>query len=191
MEDELAEKIINAIINAVLEMGGEEDNLRKVIEDRNLASEIAKLVFVPQAYTAIVNYSKTLKQMIAAGRYEYVDDDMTAENFPIDGQGQEEVEYKLVHFNRFVCTHEVLDELKRRGLRAAKLEELLAFGKKYPKIQLSFPIVGLGSVSLDYRFPEVPSLSRVDDERDLSLEQYRQEWWDNYRFLAVCSCKSI
>ena len=46
--------------------------------------------------TISVDYSETLEQMIAAGRYDWKNSDLTAKRFPIKGKGIVEFEAMLV-----------------------------------------------------------------------------------------------
>ncbi len=94
-----------------------------------------------------VDYSTTLEQMIAEGKYDWSNSDINSKNFPTASQvGQVTVNVELVHFNRNIGSEEALQELDKVGYRPANLSELLAFGAKYPDRQREFPIVALGSV---------------------------------------------
>lgn len=133
-----------------------------------------------------VDYAMTLPQMIAAGKYDWVNSDITQKNFPIEPSGAVEVPLELVDFGRSVGSDEVLAEFDRRGLRAATLPELLALGAAYPDLQRQFPIVALGSVWQDRDGDRlVPVLGVDDDGRDLGLDWFEREWHDDYRFFAV------
>ena len=98
------------------------------------------------SFKVTVDYSKTLEQMIADGKYDWKNSDIKAKNFPLNGQGTTAVNIELVHFNRNIESDTALAELDKMGLRPATLPELLAFGAKYPDKQREFPIVALGSV---------------------------------------------
>lgn len=126
--------------------------------------------------------------MIAAGNYDHRNSHITAENFPITGNGQVTTEIVLVHFNRDIESDDAVKEQEQMGLRPATLPELLAFGAKYPDVQREFPIVALGSSWVDpFGDRHVPSLDRWDDERELYLDYYDDGWDGDCRFLAVRS----
>lgn len=133
-----------------------------------------------------VDYGKTLAEMIESGRYDWTNDDITSKRFPIRGEGKVERALVLVHPNRMVSTDEALSELDRRGLRPAKIEELLALGITRPELQKEFPIVALGSHWVDPHGDRYFAyLDWDDDERNLRLRWYGNVWYEIYRFLAV------
>lgn len=145
------------------------------------------------SYSICVDYGQTLKVMIKAGQYNWVNDDITHKQFPHDtSQGTEEVAIEVVHFNRYIEIRAVVTELEAMGMRPATIEELLALGAKFPDLQWEYPIVALGSVwaapsGIDY----VPHLYKDDSGRGLGLYSWWRGAWglvwdDDYRFMAVC-----
>jgi len=189
--------IMQVIVNAVLEMGGSDEDLHRLLTDSGLVKKIAELIMsgkqkveekASEIYKVVVDYSATLAEMIKAGKYDWFNDDITDKHFPIQGTGKNEVELVLVHLNRNATTKEVLEHLNGQGLEPAKIEHLLAFGSTYPELQRQFPIIALGSVWVDshgYRY--YPSLYSFDSKRRLSL-YWRGDgghWGDACRFLAV------
>ncbi|MBI3825640.1 MAG: hypothetical protein HY294_06580 [Candidatus Rokubacteria bacterium] len=137
------------------------------------------------AFPVTVDYHWSLDAMIKAGRYGWVNLDITAEHFPVK-PGPAEVSIELVHFDRVMSSDDVLAEFDRRGLRPATLPELLSFGAKYPEKQREFPIVALASVwRFWYGFRGVPFLWGLAGGRDLSLI-WLDDWWiAHFRFAAV------
>jgi len=138
-------------------------------------------------YKVVVDYAMSLPDMIAAGRYDWTNRDITAENFPFSGEGQKKVDLELIHLNRDASTKEVLEELDRRDLRPGTIEELLALGAKYLELQKKFPIIAFGSV---WRVPNggrvVLYLYWSGIERSLDLDDDdARRWDDDCRFLAV------
>jgi hypothetical protein len=97
-------------------------------------------------FPVVVNYNRTIEQLVKAGKYDWSNPDITSKNFPSNKKGNAQVSIQLVHFDRTMTSDEVLKELDKQGLRPATLPELLAFGAKYPDKQREFPIVALGSV---------------------------------------------
>jgi hypothetical protein len=96
-------------------------------------------------FTVTIDYSRTLDEMIAAGRYDWKSSDITATHFPIDGSGTVEAKVSLVRIGRYATTREVEKHLDGLGLKSARIEHLLAFGKRYPDKQRECQIVALGS----------------------------------------------
>ncbi len=56
-----------------------------------------------ETYRVVVDYDKSLADMIAAGPYDWTDSwevrEFIAEHFPVSGEGQKKVELQLVHLN--------------------------------------------------------------------------------------------
>ena len=137
-------------------------------------------------YHVTVNYGLSLTEMIRAGRYDWVDPNITSDNFPINGKGTKEVALELVHFNRYInSSEEVIRELGKKGLRPATIVELLAFSAKYTDVMRQSTIAALGSVwlSLDGR-RRVPSIWGGRG-LGLGLDSFESGWNGEYRFLAV------
>ncbi len=139
----------------------------------------------PLVLKVVVDYSMTLAEMIASGRYDWKNDDITTERFPVKGKGKVETTVELIHLNRVIATDEVKKEIDKMGMRPATMEELLAFGATFPEVQRRFPIIALGSVSQLGDFRDVPFLDVDDSERGLSLDWSDDEWGERCRFLAV------
>ena len=140
-----------------------------------------------RAYSIDVDYRKSLSQMIDVGEFDWVNDKIVEENFPHDPErGEVGVTIELVDFNSIPDSKMILTRLSKRGLRPANLEELCAFGAKFPKVQNRFPIVALGSI---YSGPEeeqlIPFLHRTDNERDLDLARFNCLWDRDTRFASV------
>jgi hypothetical protein len=137
-------------------------------------------------FKVTVDYGLTPEQMIAAGRYDSVDGVITSAHFPVQGEGKVEREFVLVHFNEVMTTDEVLSELDRRGLRPAKIEELLALGATRPDLQREFLLEALGSsFKDDIGVHSYPCLYGLGVDRGLGLD-YDVNGLDEFsRFLAV------
>lgn len=135
--------------------------------------------------TLTVNYDISLGTMIAAGNYDWVDDNIIGKHFPISENGKAEVLVELVHFDRTISTDDATLELARRGLRPATLAELLAYGAKFPEDQRKFPIVALGTGAVMGGKRHVAVLYRFGVKRYLSLGWAGSDWDDFCRFLAV------
>ena len=137
-----------------------------------------------------VEYDMALEQMIEAGEYDFVNDDITVEHFPLNKRENDAVELYILHFDYGVTTEQVLRLLDIYGLRPAELSELLSLGIYYPDIQRDHPLVALGSEwqSTDGHV-NIPILREFDGQRKLSLywNDPNNTWWISYhRFVAVC-----
>ncbi len=171
---------------------------------KKIVASLKAVVHPGLGITLSVDYSRSLAKMVKAGNYDYVNNNIIEKNFPLHFRSQTEVtavgggpfrtpgrvhedngEFVLVHLDRIATTDEVLQHLNKLGLEPAEIEELLAFGEKYPDIQREYPIVVLGSVwrSPDgYRF--CPGLYGDSGRRVLRLRWIDYRWHEDYRFLA-------
>ncbi len=202
----MARKDIASIISGAGWIAGFADKLIRGLRDRNVNDEqIHSLVTdngqVPMdrildvvaeyfhaaanVFTLPVNSALPLAEAIAAGKYDWVNPDITPDRFPIFGEATVEVEMRFVHFNCAMESDNVLKELDQAGLRPATLAELLAFGAKYPDKQREFPIIALGSVWQDrYGDRNVPGLWNDASVRRLRLNWFDSGWDEDCRFLA-------
>lgn len=133
----------------------------------------------------IVDYGQTLEQMIAAGRYDWKNDDITAKRFPIEGKGTVEFEAVLFHFDKDISSEDAKKQIEEAGYEVGKIEHVLSFGANYPEEQRKFPIVGLDSVGEVLGDRCVPYLVRYDSGRFLYLGWWGGDWGADCRFLGV------
>jgi hypothetical protein len=138
------------------------------------------------AYPLSVDYGRSVGDAVGGGYYDWASTSITSKNFPTKRQGVAEVPVELIHFNRDISTDKALRELDRMGFRPAEIHELLAFGEKYPEVQLEFPVVALASVWQDrYGFRYVSYLGRSGSERGLYLYRIEDDWDGIARFAVV------
>lgn len=186
----VALSLVQGLVKAVKQAGGSDDDLHRLVTDEgksNLA-KVAELIVgkVHRVFKVVVDYSRDLGQMIAAGKYDWTDNDITADNFPVKGEGRQEREVALFHFNRVISSNDAIKEMASAGYRPATIEELLALGQVQPELQRQFPIVALGSVCRDPRGHRlVPYLCGSAVGRRLGLLCFDADWVERYRFAAV------
>ncbi|MEK7478004.1 MAG: hypothetical protein AAB645_01385 [Patescibacteria group bacterium] len=138
-----------------------------------------------EKYSAIVDYGLSLALMIQRGKYNWVNDRITAEWFLTDN-GRWEVECKIVHFDQKISSEDAVRKMKEHGLKPAKIEELLAFDAVYPDFKREFPvIIALGSVMNIAGDRRVPVLERNNAEYSLNLNVWCGDWSANRHFLVV------
>ena len=137
----------------------------------------------------IVDYGMSLDEMIAAGNYDWKNDDLNAKRFPIVGTGRVEFEDTIFHFDRYISSEDAVKEIiaadPKNPWEPGKIENILAYGAKNPEEQRKFPIVGLGSVGEVNGDRLVSCLNRNDSKRDLDLRWWGAGWNASYRFLGV------
>ncbi len=183
--------IIQGLLKEVQKLGGGDEQVRKLAtpEGESLLAELAqKLVgAVRQTFRVVVDYGRDLGQMITEERYDYVNPNITTtENFPVKGEGRQEREIVLFHFNCYISSDDAIAEMKRAGYEPGDIVDLLALGETQPELQRQFPIVALKSV---WRNPRgnrfVPYLDGSDAGRSLSLRYFDGGWHERFRFAAV------
>jgi len=180
------------LLKLVAQSGIKRDGLQALLESGRFSALLREFmedgVPEPSTYTLFVDYDRSLADMIKAGRYDWTNDDITVEHFPLNKRESGEVELHVVHFGCHMTTKEVLAELDKRGLRPAELPELLALGSAHPDLQRDYPLVALGSGWPDpYGDLYVPILREDDDKRNLDLGWVDPgiQWVGSYRFVAV------
>jgi hypothetical protein len=156
-----SEEFINQVVNLAMKTGGTvRDSLR-----------------------IVVDYSKSLAEMVKAGKYNWVNIDITADHFPVKGSGKTDLIAEILGYGDYVSSEEIIKDMDRRGFRPATIAELLAFDEAYPDKQREFPIVALGSV---WQNPNdlvfVVYLLEQNSRRSLAL--WCGLWYDYHRFLA-------
>ncbi|MFA6227620.1 MAG: hypothetical protein WC668_00310 [Patescibacteria group bacterium] len=148
-------------------------------------------------YDVIIDPSKNLAQMIAAGRYDWPNPNIIADHFPFNGAGKRKIKVELLHFNRdfsngdqiIAKLKEVNDWLAKQGANYrylfAQIEELLALGAAHPELQRLYPIAALGSIwrRAGYRF--FACLSGDGARRALSLDCLGGGFSGVWRFAVV------
>lgn len=131
-----------------------------------------------------IDYNQTLDEMTAAGQYDWFNDDITAERFPITGKGVVTCETKLLHFGCNLTSEEPLRAMKADFWRTPKIEHLLTFGAAYPDEQRKFLIIAL-IVDTAHGKIIAPFLYGDDKIRGILLRACGGTWHDRCRFLAV------
>ena len=138
-------------------------------------------------FPVVVDYNMSLEKMIEAGKYDWGNKGINQENYRFSGSGKVELVIKLVCLGQDSDREEVLKRLKFLGLRPGTLPELLALGARYPRLQLEFPIVQLGTVRHEVKRGGWRGLylRRGNKERGLSAIWVDRGFLKWYRFIAV------
>ena len=87
-----------------------------------------------EMFTLVVDYARPLKDSIKAGRYDYVNENITEANFPADkdGRGTRKVKVRLIQFarrlyryNSTIESAEAIREMEWERCRPATLQNSL------------------------------------------------------------------
>jgi hypothetical protein len=132
-------------------------------------------------------HANSFTDMLAAGKYEYVHEQITAKNFPIEGRSSVRPDIQLFHFHRSIRSDEVIREMEQSGFVPCKIEHLLTLGIEYPDLQRKQPIICLGSSCLDpHDCRHVPCLtSFYTGRRGLYLYLDGKKWASYCCFVAI------
>ena len=141
-------------------------------------------------FLVTVNYDKSIGELLTAGRYDFVDDEITNQRFAQAREGQEEIEIELVHFDLEIPTRTALKWLAKKNLRLVTAVELLAFGVAYPDEQRKFPVIAPSPWCDMFGARLVPCLSSNDDlKRGVYVNHIGvdedEDWNESCRFAAV------
>lgn len=128
----------------------------------------------------------TIAPLIVAGKYDYVNSDITDEYFPQEREGEVIVVPQTVHFDRDISTDDAIAEIKKLGKRSWNAAECLAFGAANPELQRQFPLTALGQF---WQHPNgdrhVVHLGRHGNERHAHLDWIDDDWGRFCRFGVV------
>lgn len=151
---------------------------------RFLSGEMVVKAVVGEVVRLFVDYTQPLSELIKSCNFDWINSDITEKHFPTAKRPNQEVEFKMFHFNRYITSDQVIQEMDEEEYRPAELPELLAYAKSNPDEQRKYPIVGLGSVWRNFRGSRyVPCLWR--DSCGRGLDWYGSEWHERCRFLGV------
>lgn len=126
-----------------------------------------------------------LQRLIAVGKYDWVNPDITDKNFLVPENFVLGTDPKIFHFKRDITSEDVIKEMDKEGYCPAMIWDLIDYGAKNPEEQRKFPIVGLGSIGEFVDGRCVPFLSKGVSERYLDLGWWDNDWKANCRFLGV------
>ena len=157
-------------------------------EGESTRKQIAQIIVefgwkVRSVYSIFVDCGMSLSDMIALGKYDWMNPDINAGNFPIEEKVKANVLMRLFYFGKNMSKSAVEAEMDKEGWKPAKIWHLLFFGAKNPELQKRFPIIALGSVwggCVAYLFWRV-----IDLRRYLYLRRIGLDFGGLCRFLAV------
>lgn len=159
--------------------------------DRNEFRKLLGLCpVVPDVIILSVDYTRPWEEMIASGKYDRVNKDLTVKRFPIVGEGIVEYQFRYFHFKRrHISSKTAVELIKKEDCEnpwePAKIEHSLVYGENFPEEQYKFPIVALGSVGEVDDDPCVSYLGEDGSGRNLNLARCGGGFDGRCRFLAV------
>jgi hypothetical protein len=130
-----------------------------------------------------VDYGRSLQDMIAAGKYDWVNRDITPEKFPVEGTGSKKFRTKLFDFGRNISSEDALTAMKKEKFLPGSHVHGLAFGATFPEEKRKYRIVCLGSSAQVYGRRYVVCLR--GSGAGLDLYRWDGGWEGRWRFLGV------
>lgn len=156
--------------------------MEKVEKTKKRLGKLKEEVFILS-----INYSKSLRELILRGRYDWINTGINEKNFvlPVSQINQRIlVSSKLFNFNRSLSSKEAIYEMRKKGYRPATIFELLALGSKYKWLQNYFPIVALGS-SWQLSIETIKNPYLTADGKGRKLQLNSSDWPARCYFLGV------
>ncbi len=193
-------EIWKALADAVLSRGGNDNHLRRIKTDKNLLKKIVDLILetVKNIFTLRVSSSRSTDEVVAAGKYDWENNTINSQNFPMRELPEGTVEIEFLEFDYDPTSEQVLAEVERRNklnteytLERPMYEEALFFGEQYPQEQRKHPIVFLHEPWRDsVGGRRVVVLLEDASGRCLSLYWFDHGWFRRYRFAFVRKSRS-
>jgi hypothetical protein len=186
--------LVEKLINALRERGVTDEQIHALVTENGseLIGEIADAIaeFVKRVkkivYVISMDYAMSIEELVRLGKYDWINENITAKHFPTKRTGKAGIKIELVRFDRTISSEEALKEIDEMGYRAAEACELLTFGRYYPDVQREFPIVALGSFWQDDRGDRgVVCLYGGSGKRGDGIEWFGRDWNGDWRFAAV------
>lgn len=127
-------EIVKAIIDAVLDGGGSDQDVRRILKDKDLRCDIANVILairlrVCRTFKVVCDYSLSLSEMKGL---DWVGDKINPSHFPAEGKSESKVEIELIQFTRPVTPDDAIVRLHEQGYRPATLAELYALAFSLP-----------------------------------------------------------
>ncbi len=191
-------EIVKAISDAILALGGTDDDLPALLKDKSKLWRIAEIIL--EKDRGLSPKQKLVSSLVMIDDWNVNFGQLTTLFHAVDHRFRDakfepiascrnistkahEVTFEYVHLDRKVSTQSVLAEMERLGVRPALCHELVVFGVMNPGERRIFPIPALGSVALLDGRHHVASF----DISGLSLGLMNEEpgYYRGCRFLAV------
>ena len=172
--------------------------LLEIIQEKNVPiTEIVDLINVKlgliqrgsnpneEEFVLEIDYSKSLTEMIQAGRYDDISLTINEDNFIIPrilSKKKEIVTVKLLKQEGKSDPDEIIVNVEKTGLFCAGLIELLALGQEFPTLQMEFNIIAPKMISHN----EAVMLSFDSNGRTLTYKSSGDKVKGVDRILCIC-----
>lgn len=181
------QEILFALLEGVEDVGGSDNDARRIVTDKKLRRQIAQLLVNIRTLVAPVNYDDPAYRRIDRDEYYYADNELRPEHFPIRHQGQVNVTFEYITFDHEPTTQEVLDEVERRGdVELPDFANTRDFHKANPDERKKAPVISLcGSVVVLRGGRGVAYVDAIEGGLGLGWVRVDSRWLQRCRFLVV------
>lgn len=95
-------EIVKAITDSVIDRGGTDDDVRRILKDKNIRNAIAEMLVANQRFfTFTVDFNDPKwKEFPFKGNYNYVNPNLRLDHFPVRYSGKAEVTVELVQYDK-------------------------------------------------------------------------------------------
>lgn len=192
--DEIRLALGVSIEKAFTAKGKTRDDLALVLEKRADLYEACAALLVTASdelkgereFTLAVSAEESFDQFMKDGKYDWRNDWITKDRFPIHKSTPGTRQIVLLHFGRDISTADALKEGAKRGLKRPTYEDCFRFGAQHPEIQREFPVIFLHEpVRGPDGYESVVCLDRNGAKRSLDLSWFGNVWHDRCRFAFV------
>jgi len=139
-------------------------------------------------YDLFVDYTRSVEEMVKAGAYYTWNKDINSNSYPISSDKigtKEHLSASLFCFHRYIKAEQAIEMMVENKSRTATAHELLAFGEKYPSLQMRAPIIALGSTWWGSIANYVLILDSNGVWRELLVIEFNRMFARDFRFLGI------
>lgn len=184
-----------ALLKSVKSAGGNDEDVRRLINDNGLRKMLGELLVNRKVLTAVVDYDQLENCCgYCSDDYTYIDTSLADttrydDSLPSGVQcyGEVEVVYKYLTFDHMPRTYEVLNEIKSRGnIRRPNYAETRCFHIANPRERWGTPIVSLFGVPRDCKGGRYMACVHAHGDVVAVIRAWiRHGWYKACRFLVV------
>jgi hypothetical protein len=174
-------------IEAVVNKLGGMDAVKGILQGSMVV--VAKATHITQTFTVLVDETQTVEKAVEAGKFLWVDSNITSDNFFNTHNGEKrKKEIFIFHFNKWMSSDEVIAEMDSVGYKPATIFDLLGLAKEKPDFQREFQIVALGSIAVFKGHGSyAPTIQGGPCFRELTVSKYNLgNLGGNLRYAGVC-----
>ncbi len=152
------------------------------------STSAASSVYLESISKITVDYSRSISDLLKAGKYDAVDPLLRSVNegsFLSSEKEKKEVEFGLFHFGKYMLSAKAVSEMKKAGYHPATTQELLLWGENNSEKYSKHPVFALGSIVDIDGGRRAGVLRKASGRHCADLVFFGSGWWLDSCFLAV------